>query len=243
MENPGWADGAPLEDRVAAVSALSDPARRALYDLVARSAEPVSRDAAAEAVGLGRSTAAFHLDRLAAEGLLEVEYRRLTGRTGPGSGRPAKLYRRASAELNVSVPGRHYELAGDLLASAIEASIETGTPVRAALRVVAGAAGRDVGASAGSLPAALESGCFEPCADGRDLVLGNCPFHRLAEKHTDLVCELNFELVQGIAEGARDTAHTVVSDPGAGRCCIRVTPAATRDAPAPRTAHSQESSS
>ena len=147
MENPGWADGAPLEDRVAAVSALSDPARRALYDLVARSAEPVSRDAAAEAVGLGRSTAAFHLDRLAAEGLLEVEYRRLTGRTGPGSGRPAKLYRRANAELNVSVPGRHYELAGDLLASAIEASIETGTPVRAALRVVAGAAGRDVGAS------------------------------------------------------------------------------------------------
>lgn len=212
----------PLPDRVSAVTALADPARLALYVLVTRSAEPVSRDSAADATGLSRSTAAFHLERLAALGLLDVEFRRLSGKTGPGSGRPAKLYRRASGEISVSLPERHYDLAGDLFASAIEQSIESGSPVRETLRAVAGEAGRDRGADAASLPGALEENGFEPCADGDDLVLGNCPFHRLAENHTDLVCELNYELVRGLAEGTGDTEHVVHSDPGAGRCCIRI---------------------
>ncbi|WP_022886102.1 helix-turn-helix transcriptional regulator [Glaciibacter superstes] len=209
---------------LATLTALADPNRQALYTFVSRSAEPVGRDAAAAAVGLSRGTAAFHLDRLAAEGLVDVEYRRLSGRSGPGAGRPAKLYRRTAGEVNVSVPERHYDLAGDLLAGAIERSIETGEPVRSALRQVSASAGREAGAAARSLPGALEDHGFEPRADGNDLVLGNCPFHRLAQKHTDIVCELNFELVTGLAEGSGDDAHTVHSDPGAGNCCIRVSP-------------------
>jgi predicted ArsR family transcriptional regulator len=212
----------PLTGRVAAVSALSDPARLSLYQFVASSAEPISRDAAAEALGLSRSTAAFHLERLASLGLVDVEFRRLSGRTGPGSGRPTKLYRRAAGEVRVSLPERRYDLAGDLLATAIERSIERDRPVRAALRDAAGTEGRARGAAAASLPEALEDNGFEPCIEGDDLVLGNCPFHRLAQKHTDIVCELNYELVRGIAEGAGDTDHEVQSDPGAGRCCIRI---------------------
>jgi predicted ArsR family transcriptional regulator len=211
-----------LAGRVAAVTALSDPARLSLYELVTSSAEPISRDAAAEALGLSRSTAAFHLERLAALGLVAVEFRRLSGKTGPGAGRPAKLYGRATAEVSVSLPERHYDLAGDLLATAIEQSIESDRPVRAALRDAAGTEGRARGEAAASLPAALEDNGFEPCTEGDDLVLGNCPFHRLAEKHTDIVCELNYELVRGIAEGAGDTDHEVRSDPGAGRCCVRI---------------------
>ena len=217
--------GTPLPGRVAAVTALADPARLALYELVTRGAEPIGRDAAAEAVGLSRSTAAFHLERLAALGLVEVEYRRLSGRTGPGSGRPAKLYRRAQSEISVSLPERHYDLAGDVLAGAIEQSIETGLPVRDTLRSVAGEAGRSRGAASASLPIALEENGFEPCADGDSLVLGNCPFHRLAQKHTDIVCELNYELVRGLATGCGDVDHAVWSEPGAGRCCIRITAA------------------
>jgi predicted ArsR family transcriptional regulator len=217
-----FAEATPLPGRVAAVTALADPARLALYELVSRSAEPIARDAAARAVGLSRSTAAFHLERLAALGLVVVEYRRLSGRTGPGSGRPAKLYRRADAEISVSLPERHYDLAGDVLAGAIERSIETGLPVRHTLRTVAGEAGRTRGAASASLPLALEENGFEPCADGDDIVLGNCPFHRLAQKHTDIVCELNYELVRGLADGAGDVDHAVQSEPGAGRCCIRV---------------------
>jgi predicted ArsR family transcriptional regulator len=235
----------PLPDRVSAVTALADPARLALYQLVTRSAEPISRDAAAEAIGLSRSTTAFHLERLARRGLVEVEYRRLSGKTGPGSGRPAKLYRRAAGEISVSLPARHYDLAGDLMATAIEQSIESGSPVREVLRTVAGEAGRSRGAEFTSLPRALEENGFEPCAEGDDLVLGNCPFHRLADKHTEIVCELNYELVRGLAEGAGDTDHDVHSEAGAGRCCIRISRAAASAALAetgePHTAHSQDS--
>ena len=233
-----------LPGRVAAVTALADPARLALYELVTRSAEPIGRDAAAEAVGLSRSTAAFHLERLATLGLVQVEYRRLSGRTGPGSGRPAKLYRRAEAEISVSLPERHYDLAGDVLAGAIEQSIETGLPVRETLRAVAGETGRRRGAASASLPVALEENGFEPCADGDDLVLGNCPFHRLAQKHTDIVCELNYELVRGLADGCGDADHAVQSEPGAGRCCIRISRAgASVRSPkttSTHTGHSQE---
>src|SRR4051812_12146946 len=137
----------PLADRVAAVSALDEPVRRALFEHVSRSEAAVGRDEAAGALGLARSTAAFHLDRLAEEGLLAVESRRRTGRTGPGSGRPAKLYRRAADEVEVSVPERHYDLAGQLLLTGIEAAGRTGEPVREALRRTAQEAGEALGAA------------------------------------------------------------------------------------------------
>jgi predicted ArsR family transcriptional regulator len=108
--------------RVSRLAALAEPARRALYRFVASQSEPVSRDRASEGVGLPRHTAKFHLDRLVEEGLLVTEFRRLTGRTGPGAGRPTKLYRRAPQSVSVSVPERRYDLAGDLMARAIEES-------------------------------------------------------------------------------------------------------------------------
>jgi predicted ArsR family transcriptional regulator len=210
---------------LAAVAALGDPVRRALYEFVSGRDAPVGRDEAADSLALNRSTAAFHLDRLAQEGLLEVEFRRLGGKTGPGSGRPAKLYRRAPSEIAVTLPERHYELAGDVLASAIEQADETGEPVRLAVRRVAGEAGRAAGASAASFEDALESNGFEPRTEpGGDIVLGNCPFHQLARRHTQIVCDLNLELVRGVAEGAGDQCHTIVQDPDAGRCCVRAVP-------------------
>src|SRR3954467_10791043 len=116
----------PLPDRVAALAALDDPTRRAVFDLVARAATAISRDAAADALGVSRRVAAFHLDRLAEQGLLVVEYRRPPGRSGPGAGRPAKLYRRSEDEVAVSLPERHYDLVGGLLAEAVTESIDSG---------------------------------------------------------------------------------------------------------------------
>src|ERR671913_594040 len=141
----------PLADRVAAVSALDEPVRRVLFDHVSRSDTPIGRDEAAEAVGLPRSTAAFHLDRLVDEGLLAVEFRRLTGRTGPGAGRPSKLYTRAAGEIAVTVPERHYDFAGQLLLAAIEEATRTGAPAAEALLRIAGQTGRTLGSAAGSL--------------------------------------------------------------------------------------------
>ena len=212
----------PLADRVAAVSALDEPVRRSLFDLVARSGTPVSRDEAAAALGLARSTAAFHLDRLVEEGLLSAEFRRLTGRTGPGAGRPSKLYGKAAGEVSVTVPERHYDFAGHLLLAAIEESVRTGEPVREALQRTAEQAGRAIGADGGSLEQVLERHGFEPRPDGEGgLLLGNCPFHRLAQQHTDVVCHLNLDLLRGAAAGCGDRRHTMVLDPGTGRCCVR----------------------
>ncbi|MGI8697936.1 MAG: helix-turn-helix transcriptional regulator [Mycobacteriales bacterium] len=213
-------------ERISAVATLAEPVRRALYDHVAASDSPVGRDAAAAALGLRRSTAAFHLDRLAAQGLLDVEYRRLGGRTGPGAGRPAKLYRRPDDEVAVSVPEREYDLVGRLLAGAIEESSRLHTPVGTALTGLARQTGRDIGARSGSLLAALDDHGFEPThVRGGEVVLRNCPFHRLAGDFTALVCGLNLDLLSGVAEGAHDREHLLVLDPIPGRCCVRVLPA------------------
>src|SRR6476619_5878053 len=111
-----------MDDRtsgVAAVAALAEPTRRRLYEHVVRQAQAVSRDEAAAATDVPRATAAFHLDRLVDDGLLEVQFERRSGRTGPGAGRPAKLYRRAECTVSVSLPERRYDLAGELLAAAV----------------------------------------------------------------------------------------------------------------------------
>jgi predicted ArsR family transcriptional regulator len=226
----------PLADRVAAVSALDEPIRRALFDHVSRRHAPVSRDEAAEAVGLARSTAAFHLDRLADEGLLAVEFRRLSGRTGPGAGRPAKLYRRAAGEVAVTVPERHYDFAAQLLLTAIEEATRTGAPAAETLLRTAGQTGRTLGSDAGSLAKVLEDHGYEPRPDGGGgMILGNCPFHRLAQQHTETVCHVNLELLRGAADGSNDRRHTMVLDPGIGRCCVRAVPRhpATRVHPGP----------
>jgi predicted ArsR family transcriptional regulator len=210
--------------QISAVAAMSDPQRRTLFEFVSRSENPVSREDAARALGVPRSTAAFHLDRLVDEGVLETEFRRLSGRTGPGAGRPSKLYRRAGGEISVSIPARRYELAGELLAAAVEEADRTGGAVREALATVATKAGRELGASAGSLDAALESCGYEPCDDGAGgLVLTNCPFHRLATSHTEVICQANVALLSGVAEGAAEDARTVEFVPPTGEhCCVRI---------------------
>lgn len=210
--------------QISAISAISDPQRRTLFDFVRRSKQPVSREDAAAEAGIPRSTAAFHLDRLVDEGLLEVQFKRLGDKTGPGSGRPSKLYSATASEISVSIPARRYELAGDLLAAAVEESDRSGVPVRDALSTIALKTGRELGAQAGSLDAALESCGYEPEDDGRGgMVLTNCPFHRLATKHTEVICHANLGLLQGVADGVSDTEHAVESIPAAnGHCCVRI---------------------
>ncbi|UUT35012.1 helix-turn-helix domain-containing protein [Microbacterium elymi] len=136
-------------NRADALGALGDPMRRRVYDVVARAHDAVGRDAAAAAAGIPRSTVAFHLDRLVEAGLLTVEYRRLSGRSGPGAGRPAKLYRAVAGELVGSIPERHYEVAGDLLASAAERADRDGVPMRDAVTAQA----HELGASSATTPA------------------------------------------------------------------------------------------
>ena len=176
------------EARVQAVAALDEPTRRRVYEHVVRRPEPVTRDDIATALGLARTTAAFHLDRLADEGLLDVSYERRTGRSGPGAGRPSKLYSRTHRHIAVSLPERRYDVAGHLLAAALDDAATTGRSPRDALDRHARQLGTDLGESARaasretgetgsetgaeSVVRTLERQGFEPRTDGDDIILG-----------------------------------------------------------------------
>lgn len=231
-----------LARRVRGVGALADPARLDLYRLVAAADDAVSREQAATALGLPLHQVRFHLDRLVADGLLDVEYRRLTGRTGPGAGRPAKLYRRSARDVVVSLPERRYDLAGRLMAEAIDAATASGVPVDEALRASAVAHGRALAARASAEPdsapsrgaasvtavlEALAAEGYEPRASGREVALANCPFHALMRDHAALVCGMNLALLSGFGEALGCAARL---EPAPGRCCVVLTvPADARD--------------
>lgn len=211
---------------VSAVAVLDEPTRRRLYEHVVRQAAPVGRDEAAQALGLARQTAAFHLDRLADQGLLEVVYERRSGRSGPGAGRPAKLYRRSNREVSVSLPERRYELAGRLLAQAVEESDATGEPVRTVLHRKAAELGEQLGAQGISLTDLLESHGFEPRGEGDAILLGNCPFHVLARDHTETVCSMNLHLLRGVLKALGESRLEACLAPAPGQCCVRLQPSA-----------------
>lgn len=197
------------------VASLAEPVRRSLYEYVAGSADPVSRDEAATAVGTSRQVAAYHLDRLAEDGLVDVEFRRLTGRAGPGAGRPSKLYRRSGQVYDVSIPARRYELAARiLLAAAREGGLDAATLAR-----VARLTGREIGTA--GLEAALAGTGYEPVIENGETRFRNCPFHVLRDQDRETTCGLNLALVQGMVEASRAEV-TAVFAPEDGYCCVRL---------------------
>ncbi len=214
------------ERDVGALAALGDPARRALYAYVCAQERPVSRDEVASATGMKRATAAFHLERLAEDGLLEVGFARLSGRTGPGAGRTAKLYSRAHRQIEVSLPPRRYEIAGDVLASAVEDAQRSSAPVGDALADAAAQAGRQLARNCGHLRGLLASVGYEPRAAGAGVTqLGNCPFHDLAMRHRELVCTMNLHLLAAALDELGVPARAELDPPGPGedRCCVTIT--------------------
>jgi predicted ArsR family transcriptional regulator len=223
-----------LERDAAGIGALADPVRHQLYRFVCAQPAPVSRDQAADALGIAHHQAKFHLDRLTAEGLLESDYARLTGRSGPGAGRTSKLYRRARRDIAVSLPQREYELAGRLMAGAIALSATTGQPVVEVLNRVAHDYGQTIGATKrppADPGAALELTVrvlskygYEPrLTDGsgnHDVELANCPFHALAREQTELACNMNHALITGVADALAPHGPDARLCPGPDRCCV-----------------------
>jgi predicted ArsR family transcriptional regulator len=211
------------EAAVSALAALSDPTRRALYELAGAHPEGLTRDAAAREAHLPRHVAAYQLDQLAAVGLLEVTRRRQGGRTGPGAGRPAKVYTRATAPLDVSLPPRNHRLAAEVL---LDARRGEGDLARAAercgARLGAAAAAR---AHASARPAqalvdVLRGQGFEPARRGAAMRLRNCAFHELAERDRATICAMNLALMRGIAGGLGLDPGAARSQPETGVCCV-----------------------
>jgi len=219
----------PRSANLAALQLLDEPVRRRLYDWVVAQPYSVGREAAAAAVGVSRGLAAFHLDKLVEAGLLEASYRRLSGRVGPGAGRPARVYRRSGREFSVSVPERRYERAAGLFAQALERLGDGGPPpeladeARKTGRELARSVGRGSGRS--RLFRALAAGGYEPITDAQGTIrLRNCPFDALADAHRTLVCGTNLALADGIVAGAGVTDMRPVLDRQPGLCCVAFQP-------------------
>ncbi len=211
------------------LAAIDEPVRRKLYFYVAGQDGEVSRDQAAEAAGVSRTLAVFHLDKLVRAGLLETTFRRLGERRGPGAGRPSKLYRRASTQFAVHVPERRYELAAHILAQALaQVSSADGAD---ALRSAAASWGKRLaedssigsgrGAALTRATHALRVCGFEPrrTPDG-EVVLRNCPFDSLRSEGRELICGMNLAMIQGLLAGLELEGVNAELAPREGLCCV-----------------------
>jgi predicted ArsR family transcriptional regulator len=240
--------GSGTEDQLAALASLGDATRRRLYLYIASHPEGAGREEAADATGISRALAAFHLDRLMADGLLTADYRRLSGRSGPGAGRPAKIYRRSEEQFQVTVPPRNYELLARLCVQAVGSSGDGSSA--GALGEAAHALGVSLGteARAGSGPrpgrgtllraaAKVLADCgFEAAAGARELLLRNCPFSPLSREYAGVVCRMNLSIMRGVVEGLRVEGIEAALDPRAGQCCVVFRPSGAsghRSAPRP----------
>lgn len=229
---------ADLDRRIAGIAALDQPLRREVYALLRRLRAWSTRDEVAAALEVPRSVAAFHLDKLAEAGVVEVRFERTTGRRGPGAGRPSKLYRASPDDVAVSLPERHYDLAGSLLAAAVAESTTTGRPVADCLHEAAEVAGKQIGDEArdaadrsrtragrrAAIVDVLARHGYEPeVRRGGEIAMANCPFHRLAEAHRELVCGMNLDFLRGLLDGMGNTATMSARlEPAPGYCCVRI---------------------
>ena len=228
-------------DPVAAIALLDEPKRRRLYEYVTARKEPVGRDEAAGAIGIGRELAAFHLDRLAQAGLLDVEYRRLGERRGPGAGRPAKLYRRSGSEIAVSLPARDYERLAGLLATAIERAdgssaddsaeraaddasrargVEEGAAARSNAEPARGARHGESNPRATLIELLGERSYMPASTPDGSIRLQNCPYHALSAEHRELTCGMNLAWAEGVLEGLAEEGLTARLAPQPGYCCV-----------------------
>jgi predicted ArsR family transcriptional regulator len=223
-------------DDIARIALLSEPSRRRLYDYIRGRGEPVGRDEAARVARISRSLAAFHLDRLAEAGLLEAQYRRISGLTGRGAGRPAKLYSLSGRRVSVSLPESRYDVAGTVLVRMTEPGRgqEAARGIRAVARERGLEMGRELSPRVGTgkpmrrAERALEEIGYRP-ERRKDVVrLRNCPFHDLVRESPQMVCAMNRALLAGVVAGlgtkASGTEGRIVaeSDPDDGACCVRL---------------------
>ncbi|MCA1719809.1 MAG: helix-turn-helix domain-containing protein [Actinobacteria bacterium] len=222
-----------LEQDVAALSVLVEPQRRRLYEALAATTTPRTLGEVAAELGIGRTLAAFHLNKLTEAGLVEaVAAAPVAGRRG----RPSRTFRLTAHEVSAAVPARRYDLVAEVLLAAASEQ-QPGEPLEAAARRTARARGvalaQDVKPDRRSGPRrrvelVLASLGYRPAREGPTLVLRNCPFSRLRDTDVGLVCGINHGLAEGYVEGVGAAGElTAELRPCGDNCCVVVTPAAT----------------
>ena len=216
-----------------AVALLAEPTRQRLYLYLRERNEPVGREEAARHAGIKPRLAAFHLDRMADAGLLEVGYRRLSGRVGPGAGRPAKVYSVSPRSFSVDIPQTRYALAASMMATALSAGGPRADGTKS-LQDVASAVGESLGdeirrqtrakgARQEAVQGKLKQLGYEPqVQESGEWTMRNCIFSELSDSHRELVCPMNAALVTGMLNGAHLSSLHVESGKTRPGCCVRV---------------------
>ena len=217
-----------------AVALLAEPTRQQLYLYIRERQEPVGREEAARDTGIKPRLAAFHLDRMAEAGLLDVEYRRLSGRVGPGAGRPAKVYSLSWRSFSVEIPQTRYALAASMMATALSAGGQRADGTES-LQDVATSVGQNLGEEirrqARTKPSRLEAvktklkqlGYEPQVQDSGDWTMRNCIFAELSKSHRDLVCPMNAAFMTGLVGGAHLPSIHVERRTARPGCCVQLT--------------------
>lgn len=195
------------------VAALGDGTRRRVFFVVREADGLVGKDEVAEAVGITRRLAGFHLDKLVEQGFLRAEFQRRTGRTGPGAGRPAKLYALAEAEQRSTLEVKHYDLLAELLLRAM--SDRSGEDPQQVLERVGYEFGRELGEAerqAGRSPSYQSTtdavmgvvgvltrfGFGATAEDDGRITARACPFEEMAKVDPVRVCGLDRAIWRGV---------------------------------------------
>lgn len=223
-----------LNAKIGQLTLLKDRLRRSMYLFARRNPTGVTREEVARELGVSRRLAAFHLDKLADEGLVEFHYARPPGRSGPGAGRPAKVYRPIDPEIEVSLPERRYDLMGALLTDSIAGGTAQQTDEAKSVAYRKGfELGQDVKKQQRLRPPGAERAIsiatkllgeygFEPRENDGELSLMNCPFYALSQRSPELVCALNHSFLEGIVRGLGNQTLDVALMPAKGQCCVRI---------------------
>lgn len=217
---------------VSAIATLDDDVRRALFGCVRDSPGPITREAAAQSVGISRKLAAFHLDKLVEAGLLQA---RVDAGGARRVGRAPKVYEPSGDDVGVSIPQREHAMLAEVLVAAIQDASTSADACEGAVRV-AGERGEQEGAAvreqvrpgrlgieraARLVAQVLARHGFEPARTGNDVLLRNCPFHPLAASAPEVVCKINHAYLSGVLRGlGADSALCTELAPEPGQCCV-----------------------
>jgi predicted ArsR family transcriptional regulator len=189
---------------------------------VRESSEPVTASQIASAFDLHTTVARHHLDKLVADGYLQVSHRRPPGKRGPGAGRPAKHYEPTQKEVSVQFPERRYDLLAELLIRVVERLDPE--QAREVAEEVGAEYGRELAAEVGMPEEAGFDGAVQSVArvllgvgfdtstevDDHALVTRHCPFGQTATDHPDIICRLDQGMVRGLLEASNQEAMPIV---------------------------------
>ncbi len=215
---------------IRAVAALDDDLRRGMYAFIRAARRPVTRDEAAAAVGISRKLAAFHLDKLVDAGVLQADYRQVSGLRKVG--RAPQVYRPTDADISVSIPPRKHDLLAEVLLDAAtsdepdairKAAYDRGHRAGAdeRLRTRPGRLGTERALTL--LAATMRQHGFEPARESSTSVrLHTCPFHPMAARSPELVCGINHAFLTGLLDGLDAPTLTAELAPRSGECCVEL---------------------